>query len=429
MHQDRQNQKIKVAIFSTNDYGGGAARAAYRIHKSILKNGIDSKLIVKSKVLSEERIILFSEIICRNSFSKLIFTYYHKLKNNLKKLRWRKTVILNKRYFSDWGLYSPRKAIQKLNPDLVHLQWISSNYIDMSLLHTIKKPIVWTLHDANAITGGCHIFYDCENFYAGCGNCPAINKSDSKDITHKINRKKFNSFKKANIHVVATCKWMANSVKKSSLLGKSNVSIIPNSIETNFYKPQPIAEANSQLKWELEKYRVMFGAVNATTDKNKGFDLLIDSLQYLPSEVRNNLELTIFGLNTTFDKLKDFEDIISFKGSIPSDELMVNAYNMADLVVVPSRSENLSLVIMESLSCGTPVLAFQIGGNPDMIDHKKNGFLANPFSSKELADGITWGYKNKTNPEISTNARNKVLQNYHPDVIAQQYAKLYSSLI
>ena len=108
---------------------------------------------------------------------------------------------------------------------------------------------------------------------------------------------------------------------------------------------------------------------------------------------------------------------------------MAKIYCCASLTVVPSRSENLSCAIMESLSCGTPVAAFDIGGNGDMIDHKENGYLARERNDADLANGILWCLENNNDGALSKAARQKVLDNYTPEIVARQYESLYKSLI
>ena len=104
-------------------------------------------------------------------------------------------------------------------------------------------------------------------------------------------------------------------------------------------------------------------------------------------------------------------------------------YNAADVCIVPSLSENLSNTIMESLSCGTPVVGFDIGGNSDMIEYKKNGYLATERDSEDLAKGIEWCLAHNADGAMSKNAREKVMNNYTIEIVSEQYKKLYESLL
>jgi glycosyltransferase involved in cell wall biosynthesis len=107
----------------------------------------------------------------------------------------------------------------------------------------------------------------------------------------------------------------------------------------------------------------------------------------------------------------------------------VKLYSAADVTIVPSLQENLSNVILESLSCGTPVVGFKIGGNSDMIEHKINGYLAEPYQSDDLAYGIAWILNNENSKEISKMARGKVLENFDSKLVAKKYIELYSKKI
>ena len=164
--------------------------------------------------------------------------------------------------------------------------------------------------------------------------------------------------------------------------------------------------------------------MQATVDKNKGFEQLLKALRMLNGD---NMELIIYG---TDENLESYAIPIPYRsmGYIRDDKKMALLYNAANITIVPSLSENLSNTIMESLSCGTPVVAFQIGGNSDMVDHKQNGYLAEERNSEDLAKGIEWCLENNIYCALSQNARIKVMHNYTIDIVAEQYKRLYESL-
>jgi glycosyltransferase involved in cell wall biosynthesis len=213
---------------------------------------------------------------------------------------------------------------------------------------------------------------------------------------------------------------MANLAKESSLLKNQSVVNIPNPIDVNLFYPISKIEARKQLKLPLNKKLILFGAMNATSDPRKGYKHLNKALNELNID---NVELAIFGTNKVNKPLKFKTHTL---GYIYNDEHLNLIYNAADVMIVPSVQENLSNAIVESLSSGTPVVAFNIGGNSDMIEHKLNGYLAKAFDSIDLANGIKYVLQNKN---LSINAREKVMRTFEKNIVAKQYIKLYNKIL
>lgn len=184
-------------------------------------------------------------------------------------------------------------------------------------------------------------------------------------------------------------------------------------------------EARKVLGLDPDKMYLLFGAMHALEDLNKGFGFLQETLKYLK---RQDVELLVYGNSKHITHYSIPIHVHAF-GYVGRDEKMRLLYNAADVSVVPSLSENLSNTIMESLSCGTPVVAFNIGGNGDLIDHEKNGYLAKERDSEDLANGIVWSLEHNADGALSKNAREKVLSNYTIDIVAEQYKQLYESLL
>jgi glycosyltransferase involved in cell wall biosynthesis len=168
--------------------------------------------------------------------------------------------------------------------------------------------------------------------------------------------------------------------------------------------------------------------MNAATDRIKGFTYLLSALQLLDKQ-GFEADLVVFGANES-DLPMQFERInVHFIGYIYDTDTLVTLYNLADVMVVPSLTENLSCAIMESLSCGTPVCCFDIGGNSDMVEHQVNGYLAKEKDSKDLAQGIRWCLDNNKDGSLSAAARQKVMDNYTIERVGKQYADLYESIL
>lgn len=410
---------MKILLINSSDINGGAARATYRLHQALLDNHINSQLLVQSKisddytVLSERTKIKRALNMLRPAAESLAVKYY---KN--------KTATL----FSDnWLSNSPLiDKINAINPDIVHLHWINGGMIKIEELAKINAPIVWSLHDMWAFTGGCHYDEECGAYTTHCQNCKVLGSHKKKDLSYKIfNRKQHIFSSQSALTIVALSQWLAECAKNSRLLKNQKVINLPNLINTSIYKP--IDKQICRQLWNLpeNKKLVLFGAMGATSDPRKGFKQLTEALKKVSSK---DIELVIFG-STQPQFPSKFIFKTHYLGQLNDDISLVSLYSAVDVMLVPSIQENLSNTIMESLSCATPVVGFNIGGNPDMIDHKKNGYLAKPFNITDLAKGIDWALKADFLDSLSKNARKKVINSFDSKLVVNQYIRLYQTIL
>ena len=416
---------MKVLFINTNDTSGGAARAAVRVMRGVQQCGIEAQMFVKEKNSNASDVIDLYHFVPKNLLYRVCDWAATKLKNKWQHHKWHpyKNTKQNV-YMSDLRSTRIHDVLQKIDYDIVHLHWINNRFIDIRELTKIHKPIVWTLHDSWPFTSICHLPYGCKQYEKHCGQCPMLGSRQKRDLAYEVFQQKLDVYKKLDLHIVAPSRWLAECAKHSVLLGQYSVNVIPNCIDTELFKP--IDKNNARVQWGLDttKRYMLFGAMQATTDLNKGFDLLVQALKYLPYK---DVELIVYGTNENLSEI-GIPLPIHTMGYINRDEQMAFLYNAADVMIVPSRSENLSNTIMESLSCSTPVVAFNIGGNSDMIDHKQNGYLAKEYDCEDLARGIDWCLRHNEENTLSAHAREKVMNNYTTDIVAEQYKKLYDSL-
>lgn len=416
---------MKVLFVNINDSSGGAARATMRIMRGVQQCGVEARMFVKYKYTQSQDVISILQFIPNNPVYKLMDWIVSKIKNKWQHFQWRPYEKTKRdAYMSDLRSTSIHGALQKLDYDVVHLHWINMRFLDIRELAKIKKPIVWTLHDSWAFCSICHVPYDCKKYQNHCGACPMLGSSKERDLAYKVFEKKLSAYKDLNLHIVTPSKWLAECARHSALFGRYPVTVIPNCIDTERFKPMVRDDVRKQLRLDHQKKYLLFGAWHATSDKNKGFELLISALCFLKNE---NVELIIYG---TDEDMENYSIPVAYRsiGYVLSDERMTQLCNIADVTVVPSLSENLSNTIMESLSCGTPVVAFNIGGNSDMIEHKKNGYLVKERDCEDLARGIDWCLNNNKENALGRAAHEKVMNNYTIDIVSEQYKRLYESL-
>lgn len=417
---------MKILFVNMNDTSGGAARAAVRIMRGVQQNGVEAQMFVKFKNSQASDVVPLSHFEPTGMLYRAFDWIATKIKNKWQHFKWHPYKQTKQNlYFSDLRSTRIHGALQKMDYDIVHLHWINNRFLDIDELKRIKKPIVWTLHDSWPFMGICHVPYECKQYESHCGACPMLGSSKEKDLAYEVFEKKMDAYKDLNLHIVTPSKWLADCAKRSALFGGFPITVIPNCIDTELYQPMDKADVRKSLGLEKNKRYLLFGAMQATTDKNKGFKQLLDALRSISGA---NLELIIYGTNENLDK---YDIPLSYRsiGYVHNDAIMAQLYNAADVTIVPSLSENLSNTIMESLSCGTPVVAFNIGGNGDMIEHKKNGYLAAKRDCEDLADGIEWCIANNAEGALSKKARKKVQDNFTIDKVSEQYKQLYESLV
>lgn len=408
---------MKILIINTSDICGGAARAAYRLHQALLSNNVDSQMLVQTKS---------SDDFTVNSVSSKLQKGLNKLRPTLDSIPIRR--YKNKTLFSSAWLPSKQiiNRINAINPDVVHLHWINAGMIKIEDLPKINAPIVWSLHDMWAFTGGCHYDEECGGYERNCGECRVLGSEREKDLSRKIFYRKQKTYSKIkDLTVIGLSHWLYSCAKDSFLFEDKKVFNLPNPIDIDVFRP--FYKEKSRELWSLPKNKklVLFGAMGATSDPRKGFNELSNAITRITED---NIEFVIFGASTPLNP-PDLGCKVHYVGSISDDVSLVTLYSAVDVMIVPSLQENLSNAIMESLSCGTPVIGFDIGGNSDLINHLKNGYLAKPFDTTDLANGIKWVLNNERYDELCENARNKVIYEFNSKIVAKKYIDLYNEII
>lgn len=410
---------MKILIVNAFDIAGGAARAAYRLHNALLAQDIDSQMLVQSKA-SDDDAVLAPETKIQRALVNICPA--------LDSLPTRPYKGRTKTWFSPaWTPFSNAvDRINALNPDIVHLNWIANGMMRIEDIAKIKAPIVWSLHDMWAFTGGCHYDEECGGFKNNCGHCKVLGSNKTRDLSSYVYaRKKMTFAKIKNLTIIGLSRWMSDCARQSSLLRNTSVYQLPNPINTSVFAPIDKEATRSLLNLPQNKKLVLFGAIGAMSDPRKGFTELSAALEKINSE---NIELVVFGSSQPKTP-PNFKQKTHYLGHLHDDVSLRVLYSAVDVMVVPSLQENLSNAIMESLSCGTPVVGFDIGGNSDLIEHQKTGYLAKPFQVEDLALGIEWVLNTSDYSGICINAREKVLREFDSNLVAKKYINLYKKIL
>jgi glycosyltransferase involved in cell wall biosynthesis len=420
---------MKVTLINTSDAGGGAPAACLRLLKALEGQGIDAQLLVQHKKTAEPSVVGIEDNFTGRLKAKFDFLYerlpFMALHEKDKSVRFAFSTANAGTSIIDQPLIK--------DADILHLHWTNSGFLsiaDLKQLVDLGKPIVWTLHDMWAFTGGCHYAGDCDHFTRQCGDCPVLRDASPNDISHTGWLRKAAMLSGAkNITFVTCSKWLAGIAKNSSLLSNFRIESIPNPIDIALFSPKNKQKAREKRHINTDVKIILFGAANIN-DRRKGITYLVEALQHLKNDYPQTtpIEVVIFGKNKHFD-VSTLPFPVHELNLISSPEELAEVYSLADVFVLPSIEDNLPNTVMESLACGTPVVAFDTGGIPEMVDHRQNGYLAEFKSARDLAAGINEVLFSANADELAKNARTKVLNNYTNEKVASQYIGVYQSIL
>jgi glycosyltransferase involved in cell wall biosynthesis len=409
---------MKVIHLNYSDIIGGAARAVYRIHSSLRASEVDSRMWVNQAVAGdwtvETPISKFDRIIAK--------IYAYLVRPFIKFLKTKNPTLHSPQVFSSQWV----KRINNCDADIIHLHWTQNEMLSIADISSIKKSIVWTLYDMWPFCGAEHYTdeYRWKHGYQS-NNRPAY--ESGFDLNFWTWKRKIKNWKKP-IHIIAPSQWLGNCVKESALMHDWPVEVIPYPIDTNFWKPLKKNLARELLDLPKEVPLILFGAVGGGHDPRKGFDLLLDSLKFLnDDQCTKNLEVVVFGQREP-KVLPKINFPIHYKGYLHDDISLRALYNATDVMIVPSRLEAFGQTASEAQACGTPVVAFNIGGLKDIILHLKTGYLAKAFDTQDLASGIIWTFEQCKNNIINVQSRNEAVRRFNYEIVAKQYKKIYEKL-
>ena len=414
---------MKVAIINTKQSGGGAAIAARHLHEALRQEGIDATLVVAEGEGGEATIVL-----SQNPLRRL----QHKIN-----FAWERFKIFLSNRLSRKNLFTVSTAccgtdVTKIpavkEADIIHLHWVNQGMLSIKNIEELVatgKPIVITPHDMWYATAICHHAGECDKYKTSCNKCPYLTQPSNNDLSARVWKKKQNLYKNG-VTFVSISRWMTERLKQSALTSDIDCKEICNVIDTNLFKPQAREESRAKLKIEQTQKVLLFGAAKLN-DKIKGADMLFSAIE--ESGIKEELFLLLFGA------IKDDDEFLNripckyrYLGQVNNKEELVQLYTAADMLVVPSHYESLSLVIAEAMACGTPAISFNNAGQTTLIDHKQNGYLAQYPSVEDFAEGIKWLLAN-ANEAMSQRATEKINRIMSPKIVATQHIELYKTLL
>lgn len=409
---------MKIVHINTNDIHGGAGRAVYRLHTGLQRQGINSRLLVRTAKTNQDEI---SQITPSNNRGiEFVFRGLSR-RSSLQDLIFPSTYRLSKHPWIE-------------QTDVINLHNIHGHYFAYPALSRLSKTqaIVWTLHDMWGFTGHCSYSFDCQRWQSGCGHCPYPDTYPAIqfDTSALLWRIKKAVFQQTKLTLVTPSLWLANLASQSPVLSHLPVKCIPNSVDTDIFYPMDKQAARAHLKLPYQAFLILFMA-EALDEYRKGSDLLLATLKKLShsSLASQTLQMVTLGQGG-----ETWRDQVPFPlhnlGRLDDESQIAAVYAAADVFLLPTRQDNLPNGLLESLACGTPCIAFNVGGVPEAISHLETGYLAEPESTEDLGAGIQRYLSDKNLcQENSVNCRKTAVQNYALEVQACRYIDLYTSLI
>jgi glycosyltransferase involved in cell wall biosynthesis len=404
---------FNVLHINTRFSGGGAAVASNRLHEGLKKAGCKSKFMVgvSSGELEEVQVVPYD----------WKSRWLHRLLplTGLNYLEYQGSFKIPKTYFF--------KEADIINLHNLHRDFFS--YLSLPLL-TSNKPAVWTLHDMWSFTGHCAYSFDCNRWKVGCGNCPYLNTYPAvrRDATRWEWKLKNRTYSRSNITIIVASNWLESKARKSVLAKYFSIIRIPHGIDSNTYFPIEKKLSRVVLNIPNDKIVLMFSAMSVS-DHRKGGDLLIKILKGIPKSLKSNMALLILG-----EGGKAYGDMVDMEvlplGYVGGDPLKVICYSAADIYLFPTRADIWSLVVQESMACGTPCIGFDVGGVSDLIRPGINGSLAPAEDINTFRDlVIELAEDHKKRCEMGSKCREIVLKEYDIHIQVNQYLSLYKKII
>ena len=416
---------MRVLIVNTSEKTGGAAVAAHRLMEALNNYGVKSKMLVRDKQSDDLSVV---------GLPKSPLLRWHFL--------WERLVIFFHLRFSRKHLFEIDIAnagtdITRLpefkEADIIHLHWVNQGMLSLSGIQKILrsgKPVVWTMHDIWAATAICHYTRGCNNFKTRCCQCTMLPSKGNNDLSARVWHQKERIQDGHTVFFVACSRWLEGMAKQSALLKGHKITNIPNAIDSRVFRPMDKIQARESLGLPVDKQVILFVS-QKVTDERKGVSFFIEAIQRMTEADPVMAEQTVIAILGGHS-----EDVVAQLalptfplGYVSDEKTIVTVYNAADVFVTPSLEDNLPNTIMEAMACGVPSVGFNVGGIPEEIDHKKNGYVAAYRDAHDLASGIQWVLREADAGELRSQCLRKVAHCYSQSAVALRYVEVYNQAL
>ena len=418
---------MKIVHLSTQDINGGAALAAYRLHRGLRRVGHESSMFVARRSSCDPTVLAFAP---PTDFVSRMRRRWRRERIARDFSRYRASRPAGYELFSDDRNCHGGTILGQLPPcDVINLHWIAGliDYEGFFNAMPHRTPIVWRLADMNPFTGGCHYDHECGRFMDECGACPQLGSADREDLSRQVWKRKqavFGALEKNRLHIVVLCRWMLELVKDSPLLSQFPVTLIPNGVDLEEFAPRDRRLAREVLGIPQGVQVVMFVS-DDVTNRRKGFSLLSQAL----SGLKQAHELFLVSVGNGKPPATGPIPCLHM-GHVTHDRWLSLIYSAADVFVIPSLQDNLPNTVLESMACGTPQIGFSVGGIPDMVRAGVTGLLVPPSDVDGLRVAISDLLRDPARlAAMRDHCRRIAVEEYSRELQVRRYSELYKSLV
>jgi len=415
---------------------GGAAQAALRLHRALLPQGVTSRLWYASKNPPTSTDVACEPVKwARQSghpwqfIAAVAAGARRRLSLKREKRRYLRGRQPSAELFSRPRLWHDTPHDTTAAPaDVIQLHWIAGLIDYPSFFGSVPAsfPIVWTLHDMNPFTGGCHYSEGCQRYSGRCGDCPMLAHPSDNDLSRRSFQIKRDALRDKNLHVVTPSRWLAAEARRSAILASvKSFQVIPNGLDTTVFAPMNKRAAKKTLGLPVDRFVIGFGAESLAA-RRKGFPEFRAALEQLDTD------LPVSGLAFGDGELPPLDHShveLRSAGYVRDEARLAAVYSAADVFVVPSLEDNLPQTGIEALACGTPVVGFDIGGIPDFVRPHQTGLLATKGDATDLARQIAWMLQHpQACQHMSRQARDTAIREFTAERQAERYIEFYTRI-
>ena len=399
---------MRILQINTTDNRGGAAKIAFQLHKELKKMGHQMSMFVGRKYSNDPNVFILNNVLSFSGKVRRKLAYW--LANDIDV------------FSSDHIL----KTEQFKEADIIHCHNLHSNYFNLGTLEKISKlkPIVWTFHDMWPITAHCaHSFHgEIKNGFFQCPSMeiyPPIAWHNEKYLENK----KRNIYNNSRFHIVTVSRWLEQKVHET-LLGSKTISTIYNGVDTSVFKPYPKDESRKVLNLPNDKKIILSVIKQGRFNPWKGADYVARIVELFKN--RSDILFVCIGGNSNDQN----EKIINIPYTKDSGEL-AKYYSASDILLYPSIADTFGLVAAEAQACGLSVVAFKTGGVPEIIDHKKTGYIAEYKNTDDLKRGVEYLFNlpSEETEKMKSNSINKTKTSFTLGLMMDKYLQLYEKIL
>ncbi|MCP3732906.1 glycosyltransferase [Sphingomonas sp. MG17] len=410
---------MKVVLLSQADAHGGAARAAHRLHTELLANGIDSWMRVGRRMTDDPRVVT-----SRGKVARAIELVRPRIGEALLRLQKTPNPVQHTLACLPSQLSSSR-LVQ--SADVVNLHWVGQEFMSIGDMAAIDRPAVWTLHDMWTFCGSEHLSDGLVNvrFTSGYASDSRPRNHSGIDLDSWTYNRKRKAWTRRQV-VVTPSTWLADCARRSALLHNWPVHVIPNPLPVDVFRPLDPATGRAAFRLPTDAPLVLFGALGGADNMIKGADLLWSTLRRL-AQLRPDCQAVVVGQSRPA-VTPEIGMPLHYVGRLADDQSLALLYSAVDVVVISSRIENLPQSGTEAHACGTPVVAFDVAGLPDVVDHRTTGYLAKAYDTEEMAAGVAWVLEDPDRRRaLGEQARQRAVSRWSPAAIVPLYLDAYAA--